>query len=215
MGSLVRSFLQIFFPEHCHGCGKPGSALCTTCINTIPLAPDLPAKTFAVFDYGNPLVKWTVRDLKYHRRSERARALADAAIPYIEDYLSDLLQGIGAQPLVFVPIPGHISKARSRGFNQSELLATWWTHAIAGSSVRPLLRKTVFTLPQARLSRSARLKNVAHTMECGSTLDPTQIYVVVDDVSTTGATFDEARRALRVTGARKIICIALAHGYNK
>ena len=210
---FIRSFLHLFFPERCQGCGIPGSALCTTCVRRIPMAPGLPRDTFAVFDYGNKLVKWSIRDLKYHRRSERAHALTLAALPAIEDYIADIFQGYRAISFIFVPIPEHPRKHSMRGFNQSALLAKWWATAIPGSSVHSYLTKTIFTLPQARLNKSARLKNVANTMQCTMVLDPKQIYIIVDDVTTTGATFIEARRALGAAGAQKILCIALAHGY--
>jgi len=35
--------------------------------------------------------------------------------------------------------------------------------------------------------------------------------VVIDDVTTTGATLDEAHRTLIEAGATKVTCIALAH----
>jgi ComF family protein len=205
----------ILFPMHCLGCRKSGVALCAACCRTIRLAATLPNKTFAAFDYNNPLVQKIIRDLKYHHRSESARALAQYAIPYITEYLSDFLQHTREAVFILVPIPEHTRKLKSKGFNHSALLASWWSNTLTGSAVNNAVYKTTFTLPQARLNRGARMKNVAHTMSVRTVLDPTSIYLVIDDVTTTGATFDEARRALRAAGAIKIISIALAHGFAK
>ncbi len=205
--------LQFLFPERCRGCTRIGVALCETCIDHIPFAVELPSQTYAVFEYGHNLVRATVRDLKYHRRSESARALANAAAAHISEYLGSRIQAISSESLILVPIPEHKNKERSRGFNQSALLAQWWQRHIPESSVVPLLQKTAYTLPQAHLKRHARLRNVERTMKCSDTCNPHTIYVVIDDVTTTGATFTEARRALKAAGAKKVFCVALAHGY--
>lgn len=42
-------------------------------------------------------------------------------------------------------------------------------------------------------------------------VDPSATYVVIDDVTTTGATLQDAARALTEAGASRIISIALAH----
>ena len=37
-----------------------------------------------------------------------------------------------------------------------------------------------------------------------------RVCVIVDDVTTTGATFEECKRALKAAGARTVHCVALA-----
>lgn len=212
---MPSTILSIFFPERCRKCRAPGRALCARCINNIPLAASLPKGTYAVFEYGNALVQKTVWDLKYTRRSESARLLAHAAIPHIAEYMSTFLQSHASHSVVFIPIPEHPRKLRNRGYNQSMLLAKWWSIGFDNSIVSPVLKKTVFTLPQAGMNRHARMRNITNTMECPTTLDAALTYIIVDDVTTTGATFAEARRALIASGAKKIFSIALAHGYAR
>lgn len=210
---IFTSLIQILFPLRCRGCGHSGTALCNKCLRGIPLAKDLPEKTFAVFDYGNPIVRRAVRDLKYHAHSETAHSLAIGALPYIIEYLSGQIQSFGIQHIAIVPIPSHTQKLRERGFNQSMLLAQWWSEQIPDSHIYSLLKKISSTIPQATLNRKKRLQNVSHSMRCDTALNPKVLYVVIDDVITTGATCSEARRALTIAGSKKICTIALAHGY--
>jgi predicted amidophosphoribosyltransferase len=115
--------------------------------------------------------------------------------------------------MLIVPIPSHKEKLRKRGFNQSILIAQWWSAYIPGSQIKSLLQKITPTLPQATLNKKKRLHNVTGSMQCDTSLNPHLLYVIVDDVITTGATCAEARRALKHAGARKICTVALAHGY--
>lgn len=211
------TFLKLFFPERCKGCGTLDTSLCSSCIAKIPLALDLDTPhSYAVFDYGNRIVRTAIRELKYHRRNETARTLAHASIPHIIDFLSSEIQGVHEECLTLVPIPQHPSKTRLRGFNQSEQLALWWQKELEGATVTKLLEKTTMTIPQALMkNRTARLLNLNHSMHCKLHLNPKDIYIVIDDVTTTGATFTEASRALRSAGAKKIITLALAHGYAR
>ncbi|MEI7720200.1 MAG: phosphoribosyltransferase family protein [bacterium] len=69
------------------------------------------------------------------------------------------------------------------------------------------------TAPQQGLPKHRRLKNVKNTMAVQSAAGfnlKDHVCVVVDDVATTGATFAEARRALKACGARRVYCVALA-----
>jgi predicted amidophosphoribosyltransferase len=60
-----------------------------------------------------------------------------------------------------------------------------------------------------------RIKNVEQTMRGIKNIEKDKVYIIIDDVTTTGATFLEAKRALKEIGAKNILCIALAHGYKR
>lgn len=212
------SFLSsLFFPERCAGCNKHGRALCERCIASIPAARETDDRHItAIFEYGHKLVAGAIRNLKYHRRSESARVLTNAAVPHIIDTLTDMIQSIHRESIILVPIPQHKYKKHERGFNQSKLIAIWIAQSIPDTIVRELLSKTATTIPQAHIkNKSLRFKNVTHSMTADDGLDPKLLYIVIDDVTTTGATFLEAIRALKASGAKKIHCIALSHGYAR
>ena len=73
-----------------------------------------------------------------------------------------------------------------------------------------MLRQTRRTRDQRELDRDQRARNVAGSMRASETARAGLEVVIVDDVVTTGATIDEAARALRAAGFRPVCAIALA-----
>lgn len=208
---------SLLFPLRCIGCNKKSVALCETCLKEIPLAPPIAdSSVYAVFAYSNTIVERSIRDLKYYHREEAALTLMKNAVPYIAEFLSNTIQVVTDTPIVFVPIPQHRRKLDMRGYNQSERLASILSQSIPHSSLEILLTKYRQTIPQAKIQkRSFRLQNVKDSMRPIKKPNPKAIYVLVDDVTTTGATFAEANRALLNVGATKILSVALAHGYSR
>ncbi len=214
----IQSYIDRFiFGSRCAGCETPGASICQKCLEKIPLSCATDHKSiYGLYDYGNPLVSHSIWSLKYHHRGALAKTLAKKGSGVLSEIIGDELQSEGAQSIVCVPIPQHRAKTRVRGFNQSHLIARWFAQELPNTSVVTLLEKTRETLPQSHLSdRNQRMKNTHDTMRASRALSATTLYLVVDDVTTTGATFLEAMRALRFAGARNILCIALAHGYKR
>jgi ComF family protein len=110
---------------------------------------------------------------------------------------------------VIVPVPLHRARLRERGYDQSALLA----RSVAKSLARPCrplaLRRCRPTLQQASLPAHERRRNVAGAFEPGDTWNGEAI-LLLDDVTTTGATLDEAAAALRKAGAGQITGLVFA-----
>ncbi len=95
-----------------------------------------------------------------------------------------------------------------------DLTAKWLQPFMPGSQVLSVLHKTRATVAQARAHNiHERRKNLSHSMAADGKLDKKVLYILVDDVITTGSTVREAGRALRAAGAKHICAVALAHGY--
>ncbi len=213
---MFDQILSVLFPERCRSCNKNGAALCSDCLTHIRPASsifdDIPS--FAFFDYGDKIVQKAIWELKYHRKSPVAKILTEYGGPEIHEFLNDVAQSATSFPIILVPVPQHYTKTFSRGFNQSKLIASWLLPLLPGATIQTILRKNRATDAQARThDRHERQKNLAHSMYVQGEISKKVLYIIIDDVITTGSTIHEASRALRAAGAKHICAIALAHGY--
>ncbi|MFA5933822.1 MAG: phosphoribosyltransferase family protein [Candidatus Paceibacterota bacterium] len=216
MLSTIFSFL---FPDYCLGCRKKGELLCKSCLAHAPHSLEdagglKAANARAIFAYKNPAIKKALHFLKYNR----ARRIADIFGLYLyEEMIEEVAEELllhGDNPLLVVPIPLYSKRLRERGFNQSELLArSFAKYNLEKLIVEPsVLIKTRQTKNQMELKRRERLENLEG---CFSIKSPETIHghiiILIDDIITTGATMREAKKVLLQSGARKVICLAVAH----
>ena len=112
-----------------------------------------------------------------------------------------------------MPIPAHRARARERGYNQAELLARAFSEQISFPLDADILIKTKDTPSQISLKGRERLWNVKDSfgVQNAAALEGRTI-LLVDDISTTGATLSEAARVLKQAGAKKVIGLVVARG---
>ena len=160
-----------------------------------------------VLPYHDPRATALVWELKY-RANKKALALAG-------EFLGEQVLGIAGEELgkpLLIPVPMHQKRREKRGHNPTELLCEALLRHTDGAVdyVPHALARTVDTRPQQGLERAERLHNVHNSMEGSTHAVAGRICIVVDDVTTTGATLEEARRALRRAGARRVHFLTLA-----
>ncbi|MGB1274852.1 MAG: ComF family protein [Nannocystaceae bacterium] len=116
-----------------------------------------------------------------------------------------------------VPVPLHPRRMLRRGYNQADLLARWTARILHKRGVRvnlspQLLARHRATKPQTELAAGDRFANVEAAFlvprKRRAQVRQSRI-VVIDDVTTTGATLTACRRALESAGAAQTCGLAL------
>lgn len=114
---------------------------------------------------------------------------------------------------VLVPVPIFITKRWQRGFNQAELLALEIAKR-TGLECFPLILKIKKTISQTKLKRKERIENIkgAFELSAKSFAFRGRSFVLVDDVYTTGATFNEMAKELKKLAPLSIWGLSFARG---
>jgi ComF family protein len=110
-----------------------------------------------------------------------------------------------------VSVPLHLLREREREFNQSALLALMLGKQL-GCCVKNLLRRTRATAPQAGLDRMERMQNLEGAFEVRKPPLEGGSLLLVDDVTTTGATLDACAAVLMEAGATEVSAVVVARG---
>jgi ComF family protein len=121
--------------------------------------------------------------------------------------------GLASRDAVIVPVPLHASRQRQRGYNQAALLAAVCASQLAIPVEMRGLRRTRATRPQVGLHAAARHENVAGAFTAtprGARALAGKRVLLMDDVTTSGATLEAAARALHQAGAASVWGLALA-----
>lgn len=132
------------------------------------------------------------------------------AVPLARLMVSVLREEPGFQPDLVVPVPLHRRRERSRGFNQSELIARELCRLEGWQGAGRNLVRGRETPPQVGLDRIRRAENVRGAFAwVGPSLVGASV-LLVDDVMTTGATLSACAMALGAGGATSVRGVTVA-----
>ncbi len=226
IADLKRAALDLLFPRWCIGCGKEGSYICRDCRRGLPfISPPVcvycgrplghealcrgcdnaPAQIDGIrspFVFSG-IIRQAIHELKYRN----LRTLAPSMAGLLNDYLTE-------NPLpgdVLVPVPLHRKRLRERGYNQSALLAGELGKLSGLPVITGCLVRQSYTAPQARsVAVADRRKNVAEAFACRDSRLKDKRVILIDDVSTSGATLNACAAVLKDAGAASVWGLVMA-----
>lgn len=181
-------------PPCCPRCGLPSGHPTRSCGRCL-LKPPAWDALVSVSDYIAPLNGLVMR-LKFARQPELAKPLARLLLL---KWLTRFRNTELPRPDILLSVPLHRRRYFSRGYNQSELLATPLAHWLGCQYLPHALRRIRATPPQQWLSESARKLNLRRAFRCTASLRGKHI-ALLDDVVTTGSTLCEISKLLRNQG---------------
>ncbi len=205
-GPCGEALLSMVALPYCPRCGAtigPNIPIrddgCAACPATLPRF----ATVVRLGPYGRPL-RSIVQELKYHKREQMLDRLGEMLAQALRS------QTEFEQFDVILPVPMHWRRRIVRGFDHARTLA----RSLSGQLDLPVgdeLIRVRPTGPQVRLSRTQRIENVhgAFAIASAATIEGAHV-LLVDDVTTTGATANEAARTLLSGGAGRVTLAVVA-----
>ncbi|HEY8490502.1 MAG TPA: ComF family protein [Dehalococcoidia bacterium] len=217
---LREALLDLLFPKRCVSCGRFGAFLCPVCRGgLVPAAGERCPRCWrpspggarcrecagegtlaalrSAYVFGGPS-----RDLVHALKYGHVTALASL----MAEPLAEAAALLPERPAVVVPVPLHRRRLRERGYNQADLLGREVARRLGVRAAPEALVRRRATRPQpATQSAEERHRNVQDAFLCPRPyLIAGSVVVLIDDVTTTGATLASCAAELRRCGAARV-----------
>lgn len=225
---LRSSLAEALLPQRCVACDRFGAALHEACLDVLPRAePPRCDRCWAPLAVARcdticsrcveaPPALDGLRTPFVFGGAAR-RALLEAKFAGVSALLAPLareaavLVAPGWAPEAVAAVPLHPARERRRGYNQAAIAAAEVARLLDVPAAPVLLRRVRATDAQARLHREERVENVRDAFAVAERPGGVpRAVLLVDDVTTTGATLGAAAEALRAAGVRRVWGLALA-----
>jgi ComF family protein len=182
----------------CDVCGLPQEqvGVCKTCLADKPHFRMLRAWTIFEDPIQNALHK-----LKYRKDMSMGDAIAYHMLPFVGK--------LNWQIDMIIPVPLGRERIKQRGYNQVAMIAKPLSIALQVQYAPNELTRKKETRTQVGLTKVERKKNVEGAFQASASVKRKNI-VVMDDVSTTGATLSAIAESLYQAGAENVYALTVA-----
>lgn len=208
MKKFLLSLLDLIYRKKCYFCNssKHSLKMCPDCYEELVFNSINPERiiegvnVYVCGVYEKNLQK-LIRGLKYHRQKELAYYLAE----FMYEYFAKLND---TRDFQVIAVPLHKNRIKKRKYNHMELVAEEFCRLANLEPNFELIKRIKDTRPQYKLSRKERLANLSDAFEADIAKDLHKPVLILDDICTTGATFEEMIKTLKNCGINEIVCMA-------
>ena len=208
-------FLDYIYKKRCYFCGSSIESvkMCSKCFNELEYSdfePNRLISDICVYSAGiyEKTLQKMIRGLKYHKQRDLAFYIAK----FMRDYFINLenLNPL-TQKYQVVPVPLHKDREKKRGYNQMKLIADEFCALCAYIPNHDLIKRIKNTKPQYNLSKEERMQNLEGAFEVNSEkLIKNLPILLIDDICSTGASFNSIISTLKEKGIDNVICLAVS-----
>lgn len=215
MKDFFIGLLDWIYKKKCYFCRNSFESvrMCSKCYEELEHLPVqvnrtfLNSKIYCAGLYSKNLQKM-IRGLKYHGQKDLAF--------YQAKFMWEYWQKLGVEgDFLIVPVPVFHKRKKQRKYNHMELVAVEFSKMSGYETNFELIKRIKDTKPQYKLNKTQRMMNLDKAFEVdGSKYIEGKKILIIDDICTTGSTFEEMIKALNKSGIYDITCFATTTPFN-
>ena len=205
---MFEKITKFLFPNVCIFCKAKNTSLCGKCFFAIPKFPVYKNNIYSYYRFHDKKVAELVKDLKYYHNGEVAKKFGKVLAGEISKIVPE------NSNIFLIPIP--LNNRDLRLHNHAELICKSIQIDLPNSKILNLLNKNSKKQQNKTSSKKERLENIKNAFTisakgCNFVAPPDSVFIIIDDVTTTGATINEARKLLEKFVNQKVLAYTVAY----
>lgn len=204
----LSNLLDWIYKKKCYFCrsSKEAVKMCSKCYDDMDFLPVQinriieGKKVYCAGVYSKNLQK-LIRGLKYHNQKDLAYYLAK----FMAEYFSKITDKTDFE---IIPVPIYPKREKKRKYNHMNLVGEELARLTNNSLNKNLIKRIKDTKPQYKLKRHERMQNLNGAFEVDKSNYTGKTLLLIDDICTTGSTFEEMIKEFAKHGITDIICFA-------
>lgn len=204
----LESLLDWIYKKKCYFCrnSKEAVRMCSKCYEQMDYLPiginrKIEGKNIYCAGIYSKNLQKLIRGLKYHNQKDLAYYLAK----FMAEYFNQITN---RKDLEIIPVPIFPKREKKRKYNHMNLVGQEFSRITSNTLNTELITRIKDTKPQYKLKREERIKNLSNAFKVDTSKYNGKTLLIIDDICTTGSTFEEIIKELKRNGINDIICLA-------